>query len=408
MKPKMTHGSLFAGVDGFGRAFRNAGFETAFRVEWDEAAASVLAYHYPNDPLFCDVSKFYPNPNEYRISVLDGGSPCQDLSVAGQRAGLDGSRSGLFRQMVRIAKRLKPRFIVWENVPGAFSSNEGRDFAAIIEAFTAIKVEVPAEGWGNAGFVRTPFPTLRWNVAWRVLDTQYCGAPQRRRRIFLVASLGDASCAEVLFEPESLRGGNPPCRSERQDVAPTISARTKGGGGFGSDPSETFLPVCMSTGQSGAEIGIGIGTTLNCNHEVPIVAHTLRAEGENRPSRPSNVIAFAQNQVGELRTGDVVGTLGTNANASGRATPMVAASWGVRRLTPVECERLQSWEDGFTQYRRSVKLVGNQWIVGEKVKEQADGPRYKQCGNGVTTVVAEWIAKRIAQVLQSERTEPVE
>ncbi len=233
-----------------GMGFDRAGMECRWRVEWDKSAAGVLAHNHPDIPLFSDVIAFaswlrrqrlkLPKDqyekllDELRTILIAGGSPCQDLSVAGLRAGLAGSRSGLFRIMVRICRILRPRYVIWENVLGALSSNGGKDFAAVIGAFTGCIPTVPDDGWGEGGFARAAEPG-RWNVAWRCFDSQHFGVPQRRRRVFLVASLGDGSCAEILFESESVCGDNPPSRKSGQEVAGTLSSRTQGGGGLGTD-----------------------------------------------------------------------------------------------------------------------------------------------------------------------------
>jgi DNA (cytosine-5)-methyltransferase 1 len=230
----LTYGSLFAGVGGFDQGFDRAGMECRWQVEWDKNCQKLLRQKWPTAKHYEDITKVRAADLE-RVDVICGGSPCQDLSVAGKRAGMAGGRSGLFHEMVRICKRVRPRFVVWENVDGAFSSNEGRDFAAVLRAFTGIAVEVPSDGWGRAGFIKTPFPEWRWNCAWRVFDAQYFGVPQRRRRVFVVASAGDGRCAEILFEPESLRGDSPPSRGAGERITGTISSRTEGGGGLGTD-----------------------------------------------------------------------------------------------------------------------------------------------------------------------------
>jgi len=226
--------SLFAGIGGFDKAFEDAGMTCLAHVELDPKCRAILKRQFPNTRSHDDISTFNPRRAELPADVVCGGSPCQDLSVAGLREGLGGQRSGLFHQMVRVCKRLQPRFVVWENVDGAFSSQGGRDFQSVLRAFTGLTVEIPEDGWGNGGFVRSPF-ACRWNVAWRVFDSQYFGVPQRRRRVFLVGSLGDERCLEILFEPESVRGDSPPRRESRERVAPTLASRTRGGGGLGTD-----------------------------------------------------------------------------------------------------------------------------------------------------------------------------
>ena len=169
------------------------------------------------------------------VNVIIGGSPCQDLSVAGKRAGLSGERSGLFMEQIRIIKEMRdkdarsgrtgtdirPRFMVWENVPGTFSVNKGRDFAAVLEETIRVAepeapdIPVPCKGWTTAGC----YMGDGWSVAWRVLDAQYWGVPQRRRRIALVADFGGQSAPEILFKPKSVSGHFEPCGETRQGTA---------------------------------------------------------------------------------------------------------------------------------------------------------------------------------------------
>lgn len=220
----MTIGSICAGIGGFDLGFQREGFQTKWHSEIDEKCRLLLRTKFPEAKDYGDITQWTPK-REDRVDVVCGGTPCQDLSVAGRRKGLDGERSGLFYQMVRVCKTLRVRMFLWENVPGALSSNGGRDFAAVLRAWTGLKVEVPADGWGGSGFVRTPFPAVRWNVAWRSLDSQYFGLAQRRERLFLVGSLGDASCLQVLFEPDSLSGNPPPRREAGQGAAPAVEGR---------------------------------------------------------------------------------------------------------------------------------------------------------------------------------------
>lgn len=406
----MKKGSLFTGAMGADLGAECAGMIPTWYCEIDRAAAGVIAYHKPNHPIYADITKFKPDPERDAVDIILGGSPCQDLSVAGKRAGLAGERSGLFREMVRICKRLRPRFIVWENVPGALSSNKGRDFAAVLRAFTGLQVEVPAKGWGTAGFLRTPFPEYRWNVAWRVLDSQYFGVPQRRRRIFLVASFGDGSCIEVLFEPESVRGDSPPSRETGERTAPALSSRTKGGGSLGADTEldgglipEVTGSLCADahpgsyTGQDAYNdklIPIAYRTSGNCG----VMEQGDKTEALNTATDPcQNIVAFAENQRGEIREAETMPQLTTGGGKPGQGFPAVRAHFGVRRLSPRECERLQGWPDDHTLHAASVKLEGNRWIPTGQTKEQADSPRYKQAGNGVTASVMEWICRRIMQ-----------
>lgn len=293
--------------------FERAGMECVWQVEFDKACQSVLKKHWSETELFDDV-RTVGKHNLKPVDVICGGFPCQDLSVAGKRAGFDGERSSLWFEFERIIDEMQPKWVVIENVPGLLSSKQGRDFGFILNA-------LDGRGYG---------------VAWRVLDSQNFGVAQRRRRVFIVGSLGDASCAEVLFEPEGVPGDIEPSEKKRQTTSRTFTIRTgtqgSGGRGYlalderamtlGGQP-QWVEPIVMSSGQANAEIATDQSPTLSLLHEAPIVN-------------------------------------------------------GVRRLTPTECERLQGFPDG--------------WTDG-----QADSHRYKQMGNAVTVNVAEWIGKRIAE-----------
>ncbi|MBR2117691.1 MAG: DNA cytosine methyltransferase [Afipia sp.] len=213
--------------------------------------SAVLAHHYGSNlpgtawsgnapPNFGDMTKFEEWPDA-AIDLLVGGTPCQDYSVAGLRAGMDGVRGSLTLTYAAIARKYRAAWLVWENVPGVLSSNAGRDFASFLGLLAGRRIEVPAGGWQSAGIV--PGYERAYGLAWRVLDAQFVrvdgfgrAVPQRRRRVFVVGYLGDwRRAAAVLFERESLCGNPAPRREPGQTVAPTISARSKGGGGLGTD-----------------------------------------------------------------------------------------------------------------------------------------------------------------------------
>jgi DNA (cytosine-5)-methyltransferase 1 len=206
---KLKLGSLFDGIGGFPLSAQRHGIEPVWASEIEPFPIKVTQHHFPNMKHLGDITQI--NGAEIEpVDIITFGSPCQDLSVAGKREGLQGERSGLFMDAVRIIREMRrasggeyPRFIVWENVPGAFSSNKGEDFRAVLSEIAETEIPMPRSGkWANAGMVRTE----RIDIAWRVLDAQYWGVPQRRRRIFLVADFGGQSAAEILFKPEGLRG----------------------------------------------------------------------------------------------------------------------------------------------------------------------------------------------------------
>jgi len=224
--PTLTHGSLFTGVGGFDLAFDQAGYQPRFQVEWDKHCQQVLAHHWPEVPRWhdvCDVNGADLPP----VDVLTFGSPCQDLSVAGKRTGLDGNRSSMFYEAVRIIKEMRdatagvfPRITIWENVPGALSSNKGDDFQAVLEAL------------GNIGALG------QW---WNVLDAQFFGVPQRRRRVFLI-SVFDPAIIERVGDGEILAVGkgrrrNPKKGESSRENTPRTLAESIG---FGRQRSDKY------------------------------------------------------------------------------------------------------------------------------------------------------------------------
>lgn len=216
----LTYGSVCSGIEAASVAWGPLGWRCAFLSEIDRAPRAVLKHRFPDVPLHGDFTTIKAGQYD-PIDLLVGGTPCQDYSVAGPRKGLDGDRGRLTLEFIRLAERLRPRWVVWENVPGCLSTNGGRDFGAVLRDL------------GQAGY----------GFAYRVPDAQFVrvdshprAVPQRRKRVFLVGYLGDwRPPAAVLFEPESLRGDSPPRRKAREDVGPTLASRAGGGGGLGTD-----------------------------------------------------------------------------------------------------------------------------------------------------------------------------
>lgn len=426
--------SLFSGVGGFDLGFERAGMRIAAQVEFDERAAAVLARHYPETLRFKDV-RDVGRSTLPSAELICGGFPCQDVSVAGKRKGLDGERSGLWFEFHRIINELAPRWCVIENVPGLLSSNGGRDFAAILGGLTGVVPSIPSGGWKNAGFARG-YAHL-YGVAWRVLDSQYFGVAQRRRRVFIVASLRDGRAAEVLFERESGEGHTHESRKARAELARDIAASLRNSGkGIGTridnetgltvtgafrrvrsdEHKETVIASTMTAMTArdykgatdlialGQEVVIpalsasGAGTERTGNErteaQMLVVAKVdntssngwgvLEDGTTNTLGGTTDVVAFepryysARERMGGKPTNNVM--LKASDHSSGDATPHVASpQHGVRRLTPTESERLQGFPDG--------------WTAG-----QLDGARYRQLGNAVCVNVAEWIGKRIMEV----------
>ena len=217
-----TFVSLFAGVGGFDLGFEKAGHTCVGQVEIDKNAQSVLRKHWPDVPLHDDVKTAveWAKENDLigKVDIVCGGFPCQDVSVAGKRAGIAGSRSGLFWDAIRFAQEVKAQTVVLENVPGLLSSNNGRDFGVVLSAMA------------DAGYR---------HIEWRVLDSQFFGVPQRRRRVFIVGSTRDRSSAPIFIERESVRGNSKTSIQKGQDTSSStresIVARMRGFGDYKVD-----------------------------------------------------------------------------------------------------------------------------------------------------------------------------
>ena len=206
---KLTLGSLFDGIGGFPLAAQRCGIKTLWASEIEPNCIAITKRHFPGMRHLGDITKI--NGGKIPpVDIISFGSPCQDLSISGKQAGLSGKRSGLFREAVRIIYEMRestngiyPAFAVWENVPGAFSSNKGEDFRTVLKEITKAKIPMPDSGkWARAGMVRISGA----DIAWRQMDAQRWGIAQRRKRIFLVADFRGRRAAEILFKPESLLG----------------------------------------------------------------------------------------------------------------------------------------------------------------------------------------------------------
>ena len=366
----MKYGSVCSGVEAATVAWHPLGWEPQWFSEIEKFPSEVLQHHYPDVPNLGDMTKFKEWPSDRSIDLLVGGTPCQSFSVAGLRKGLDDPRGNLMLTYLAIAAQYQPQWLVWENVPGVLSSNRGRDFGTFLGAL------------GKLGY----------GFAYRVLDAQYFGVAQRRRRVFVVGYLGDwRRAAAVLFERESMSGHPAPSREAKQDVAGAITASAFSGGASGKPEGAAvnhFIPEIANT----------IQTTCNDYSRADgfnMIAFPADMSGTQAASTPemsptlsvghTTAVAFAQNQAGELRESDVFNTLNTNSNASGRNTPLLRSALQVRRLTPIECERLQGFPDNYTQIPWRNKASD----------DCPDGPRYKAMGNSMAVPVMRWIGERI-------------
>jgi DNA (cytosine-5)-methyltransferase 1 len=339
--------------------------------------------------------------------LLCGGTPCQAFSVAGLRQSLDDARGNLSLTFCEIADaidsvRKKPCIVFWENVPGVLNTKDNA-FGCFLGALAGEDdaLIAPRGRWANAGFI----DGSQRAVAWRVLDAQYFGVAQRRRRVFVVASArADFDPAAVLFEFEGLRRDIAPSRKQGEEVAGTIAAR------FGISRNNHEECVATFDRQSSGEYGTApVASTVSARDYKGPTDLVFSLQGAGSTSKSANGsgwnkdISFTLNatdvhgvaQQISLATHDVAGTM-LSRNTSGgfsnsvdhaAAGYMAIQSMAVRRLTPVECERLQGFPDNYTN------------IPWRKAKESPDGPRYKALGNSWAVPVVRWIGERIARSL---------
>jgi DNA (cytosine-5)-methyltransferase 1 len=421
--------SLFSGIEAASQAWGPLGWRCVGFSEIEKFPSNVLQQRHPGVPNLGDVTKITETDIMLLgpVDVIVFGSPCQDLSVAGKRKGLDGARSGLFfTAMVIIgwARRwCGLRFALWENVPGAFTSNGGADFGAVVDALAGLAgTAVPPKGWGTEGVALGEEAM----VEWATLDAQWFGVAQRRRRVFALADFGDwTRRPPVLLEPQGVRGDSAPRRDAGETVARTLAASS--GGSDENDARDGRLvacglrrPVSLAFGGNNTSGPIEVGTALNASgtasgrldfesetfvvepaaymphrtlrdvgyveegfaqRDVCDALHTSSGSGNKAP-----VIAFQSSQSG-VRLDEVHATLDGN-NGSRRHNGALVDK-RVRRLTPLECERLQAFPDDYT----AVQVVNRHGkLTGRLTK---DGPRYKALGNSMCVNVMAWIGQQV-------------
>lgn len=388
----MRYLSVCSGMEAASVAWHPLGWQPVGFSEIEPFPCAILKHRFPNIPNHGSLTEHHTWPIEQgAVDLLVGGTPCQSFSVAGLRKGLADPRGNLALTFLALADRLKPRWVLWENVPGALSSSGGRDFGSFVGALVEL-------GYG---------------FAYRVLDAQHFGVPQRRRRVFVVACLGDwRAAAEVLSLREGLRGYLEAGGKKRKGVAADA--------GIGAEADG--LPIWRAGDQANAEHMIDHAGTVSCNKgsHGGFIAHkpaipfrkSKRAASttDNETWVPADVTNTLNNfDLGDTRTTHAVVEPGVYENHAqdSRVTgplevaPTVAAKFGtgggnvplvgamaVRRLTPVECERLQGFPDNWSRIP---------W-KGKPETECPDGPRYKACGNSMAVPVMHWIGERIAAV----------
>jgi DNA (cytosine-5)-methyltransferase 1 len=367
-----------------------ADWNPVFCSEIEFFPCAVLKHHYPNVPNLGDMTKYKEWP-DYDITdgVICAGTPCQAFSVAGLRKGLDDPRGNLTLVFLGILRRYRPRWMVWENVPGVLSDHTGA-FGAFLG------------GLGQLGY----------GFAYRILDAQYLGVPQRRRRVFVVGHFGSwQRAAAVLFERHSLQGHSPPGRKAGKgtaaDVAPSLTSSCRGvertGESRGQDPlialhgtqDPCISEIAFAQGRNGgqenviahslraegfdaSEDGTGRGTPLVCG-----TMKSCSKSGGRMDFESETFVAFAQNQRDEVRLMDVAGALAAEPGI--KQQTYAQQGMQVRRLTPLECARLQGFPDNYLD-------------IPFRVKPAADGPKYKALGNSMAVPVVRWIGNRINKI----------
>ncbi len=329
----MRYLSVCSGIEAASVAWEFLGWTPVAFAEIEKFPSQVLAHHFPGVPNLGDMTKYKDwDIDRDAVDLIVGGTPCQSFSVAGLRKGLEDPRGNLSLTFVGMVDHFKPEWVVWENVPGVLSSNGGRDFGSFLGAL------------GQLGY----------GFAYRVLDAQYFGVPQRRRRVFVVAhSSGDSRrAAEVLFEPESLRGDNK-----------KIAIESEGRWWNGKSISQT-LDAVLHKGQMMPEKNrFPVVTTgdVSCSHLSAMNMTTAQYAALTMPS------AIVLDHIKKMN-------MSTAKTVTDYSLPV-----GLRKLTPIECERLQGFPDNWT------KIFPN----------TPDGPRYKAIGNSMAVPVVRWIGGRI-------------
>lgn len=552
----LTLGSLFDGIGGFPFAATIAGIKPIWAAEIDPACVAVTKNRFPDmehlgSVTDIDGTKITP------VDIITFGSPCQDLSVAGKQAGLDGERSGLFKEAIRIIYEMRsatngkyPNFIIWENVPGAFSSNKGRDFRTVLEEITKTDIPMPSSGkWATAGVVRGG----EICAAWRQLDAQYWGVPQRRKRIYLVGSFGSTCAEKILFERDSVRGYLAPSGTARKRTT-AVAERSvnvggecfdaRGNGGDGVAPTMTgdhngringyCAVVVQANGFNGqnsitaanVEMRKELSPTITCKKQAdvlyaagfldraPAESYSIGYEEEKSPTLRASMIpsvfgqtvVFDETQITSPQNGcnpkqnapchplaatakppvlciqgksigradknapngsgineEVSFTLNTvdqravvyacdrasfnqgknalydfDINDRGINSTLVAKGpsavaykfieWVIRRLTPLECERLQGYPDHWTKLPKISDMTDEEYLFFLKVflldkairgqqqknppakaslvkwynKLDCDGNRYKMCGNSLAIPCALRVLGGIADYIAEE------
>lgn len=383
----MRYISLFSGIEAASVAWAPLGWEPVAFSEIEPFPCAVLEQRFPDVPNLGDITKINWKEVIDRYGAVDlvvGGSPCQSFSIAGDRSGLAGA-SGLMFEYIRAVQEIMPLWFLWENVPGALSSEEGRAFAQLLDAMDE----------------------LGYELAWRVLDAQFFGVAQRRRRVFLVGHLGGGGGAvSVLFEPEGVRWDYPSSQEKREELAAHARSDVEASGGSAGCMTPWDVQSKRVYSQDGAAPTLSSGTHEGMNIQ-PIIAvaqnsrNEVRVQGDGtitcalcaqQGMKQQTYISAQKNYALRMRAGKDGGGKGplvqeeiSGTHATGNDQTVFQDGYTVRRLTPLECERLQGFPDGWTKIP----------FKGKSAEECPDAPRYKALGNSFAVPVVAWIGKRI-------------
>ena len=390
LEDKLTYLGLCEGISTATVAWKDLMKPVGF-AEIDEFPSAVLDHHYPDVPNFGDITKYKEWKLETNPDLIIGGTPCQSFSVAGLRGGLSDSRGNLTLTFVNILNRFRPKWFIWENVPGVFSSNKGRDFHSFTEGLQAIG----------------------YSIGWRVLDAQHFGLAQRRKRVFVVGNNSNdlRGITEVLFEREGLLRDLAQSRQKGKDATKKVGERSTG---YDQRKKEVSA---FSAHMSEPMVHKDKSGTLQAKNPTAIVYQSNQTDarvkdmgdtcqtviarwgtgGNNQPlvQQKNDPKIFQQNQRDEVRyigeDGNISGALSSDSGA--KQTNYVHENSVIRRLTPVECERLQGFPDNYTQ----IPWKG-------KVKEDCpDSHRYKALGNAMAVPVIQFLGKNIVDYERSRK-----
>lgn len=360
----ITLGSLFDGIGGWQIAARRAGVTPSWSSEIEKFPCIATKTRFPATKQLGDITRIDGGAIP-KVDIVTMGSPCQDLSMAGRREGLAGKRSGLFIRAVELIQQMRtatnghcPKIAIWENVPGAFTSNKGLDFKTVLESFTETHIPIPRGGrWASAGMVRSS----KCNVVWRALDSQFWGVAQRRRRIFLVVDYTKGRTEEILFKPESVPGDIEQSQEKKCNTRYAINA---------------------SIDENVFDITHPCDVIRQNKNVVQTLTHRMGTGGNNVP------LVYARPSFYDFKLSAVGLTLKTSGGCNGGGSENIVYDELLRKLTPLECERLQGLPDNWT-------------LIDDKLC--SDSARYKAIGNGMAQPCADFVIRRVAEFLQVQK-----